>query len=108
MALGVGAAFFADYLGVRDTVARDCPGNVCDPAKQDAASAQALRAQWNRDLGLTIGLGAGALAGIGVAIVGIAGRSSKASGAAFTGVEPAGARAVVRLRATGIVVEGAF
>lgn len=108
VALGVGAGFFADYLAVRDTVANDCPGNVCDPAKQDAGSAQALRAQWNRDIGLTIGLGAAALAGIGVAIVGIAKGPAKASGAAFTGVSPPGPRAVVRVRATGLTVEGAF
>ncbi|MBK8251449.1 MAG: hypothetical protein IPK82_02125 [Polyangiaceae bacterium] len=76
VALGVGTVFFVDYMNVRDTVARDCPNNVCDPLKQDANSAQSLRAQWNRDLALTLGMAGVAAAGITVAIVGLASKSA--------------------------------
>ena len=97
VAAGVGAGFFVDHLGARDRVAQDCPGNVCDPTKQDAASAQALRAQWNRDLGLAIGFGALGLAGIGVGIAGIALRPGSAA-----------PEAAIRLRGPGVAIEGAF
>lgn len=98
VALGVGVGFFVDYLGVRDRVAKECPGDVCDPRLHDVSSAQGLRAQWNRDLGVTVAMGAVAIAGIGVAIVGIAGASSK----------QAATSVVVRARAGGLSLEGAF
>jgi hypothetical protein len=101
VAVGVGAAFFVDYLGVRDTVARDCPGNVCDPGKRDADSAQSLRAQWNRDLGLTVGLGGLALAGAGVAVFGFASPPASAR------VRP-GARLWLTPSGAGLAVKGAF
>ena len=43
-----------------------------------------------------------------VAIVGIARSPAKPSGAALTLAPTAGPRAVVRVRATGLTVEGAF
>ena len=99
VALGVGVGFFVDYMGVRARVASECPGDVCDPARHDAASAQALRAQWNRDLGLGVGLGALGLVGVGVAIVGFSG------GASSKGPPSA---AMVRVRPGGLSLEGAF
>ncbi len=98
VALGVGVGFFVDYLGVRDRVAKECPGGVCDPKLHDVSSAQGLRAQWNRDLGITVAMGAVALAGIGVAIVGIAGASSK----------QAATSVVVRVGPGGLSLQGAF
>jgi hypothetical protein len=100
-AFGVGTAFFVDYIGVRDTVAKDCPNNVCDPAKHDVASAQALRAQWNRDLGVGIGMGVLTLAGAGVAIVGY-------TRGPAPDAKPSSASVVVRTRGVGVSVEGAF
>lgn len=70
-ASGVGAVFLVDHLDARNTVATDCPNQVCNES-YTLADAQALRGRWNRDLGLTIGLGALGVAGIGVAIVGLA------------------------------------
>ncbi len=84
---------------MRDRVASECPGDVCDPARHDAASAQALRAQWNRDLGLGVGLGALGIVGVGVAIVGFSAvASSKGSQGA----------AMLRVRPRGLSLEGAF
>ncbi|MFO0585922.1 MAG: hypothetical protein U0441_00210 [Polyangiaceae bacterium] len=97
VAAGVAAGFFVDHLGARDRVAQDCPNDVCDPSKLDATSAQALRAQWNRDLGLAIGFGALGLAGIGVGVAGIALRPGSAA-----------PKAAILLRGPGVTIEGAF
>ncbi len=105
-ALGVGAGFLADFLGVRDTLARDCPGNVCDPARQDATSAQALRGQWNRDVGLAIGLGALGVAGLGVAIAGFVARPAASPSRPEAGRLVR--RAALHVNGAGVAVEGAF
>lgn len=88
VALGVGTVFFVDYMNVQGTVARDCPDNICDPLKQDANSAQALRAQWNRDIALTLGMAGVAAAGITVAIVGLASKSAGAPAPNNGNVQP--------------------
>lgn len=106
VALGAGAGFLVDFLGVRDTLARDCPGNLCDPARQDAASAQSLRGQWNRDVGLAIGLGALGVAGLGVAIAGIVARPAPSPAHPQTGVLVR--RAALRVTGAGLALEGAF
>lgn len=70
-ALGAGAAFAVDYVAVRSKVADECPGHVCDPRLYSSDEAESLAARWNRDLGLSIGLGAAGLAGIGAAVIGV-------------------------------------
>lgn len=70
-AAGAGIGFLVDHLDARSTLERDCPGDVCDPAKYGLNAMTALRARWNRDLALSVGLGAVFLAGAGVSITGI-------------------------------------
>jgi hypothetical protein len=71
VALGVGIAFAVDYASVRGTVGEDCPGDVCDLRRYDDAAVADLKSRWNRDIGLALGLGGAALAGIGAAVYGI-------------------------------------
>jgi hypothetical protein len=91
---------------VRSTVDEDCPGGECDSSRYTQAEADNLRSRWNRDLGLTLGLGAAGLAGVGVAIVGIAtgpSRGERRDAARATTVTP-----WLSPRAVGAGLRGAF
>jgi hypothetical protein len=79
VALGAGVAFALDYASVRSTVADDCPGDVCDPQRYDADGVRDLKSRWDRDIGLTVGLGAVALAGVGMAVYGLVSAPREAS-----------------------------
>ncbi|WP_437736796.1 hypothetical protein [Sorangium sp. So ce1335] len=70
-ALGGSVAFAVDHAAARDRVEKDCPGSVCDRRLHDFESMEALRARWNRSLGLSLTLGAVGLAGVGAAVGGI-------------------------------------
>lgn len=68
----VGSVGFAiDHGAARSTVEEECPGSVCDRSKHDLESMEALRARWNRSLGLSVTLGVVGLAGVGAAVGGI-------------------------------------
>jgi hypothetical protein len=98
-ALGVGAAFMVDFLNVRKTVAADCPAGLCDPKRYDQADADALRARWNRDIGLAVGLGAVGLVGLGTGIGGLLtakGTGASAGSAVMPWISPGGAGATVQ------------
>jgi hypothetical protein len=71
-ALGASIGFAVDYANVRSTIARDCPGDVCDPQKYVADHLSDQPARWNRDLGLFIGLGALGVGTATAAVIGIA------------------------------------
>ena len=100
---GVSIGFFADYVGARQTLMKACPGNVCDPRDYDLESMTALRAHWNRDLGLGMGFGAMALSGLAVAIVGIAAAPVAAKSSVSVRVVPAAGSS-----SGGVVLTGAF
>ncbi|WP_437592801.1 hypothetical protein [Sorangium sp. So ce1000] len=71
VALAGGAVFAIDHAAARARVEEDCPGAVCDRGIHDFESMEALRARWNRSLGLSVTLGAVGLAGVGAALGGI-------------------------------------
>lgn len=71
-ALGTSVGFAIDYASVRNTVARDCPNDVCTPQTYAAGHLSDQLVQWNRDLGLFIGLGALGVAAVTTAAIGIA------------------------------------
>ena len=64
VALGAGVGFAVDYLNVRSQVTTACPGDVCQ------GHLPAQLSHWNRDLGLSIGLGAVGVAALTTALVG--------------------------------------
>ncbi|EYF08555.1 hypothetical protein [Chondromyces apiculatus] len=78
-ALGVSIGFAVDYAAVRSQVEEDCPDQVCDLRRYDDAAAAGLGSRWNRDLGLTVGFGVAAAAGLGLAVYGIASASGAPS-----------------------------
>ena len=80
VAIGIGAYFAVDHFSVRGEVEERCPGGACDPSVYSRAEVDALRARWNRDVVLAVGLGAAGLAGVGVAIWGFTSGSSKKEG----------------------------
>jgi hypothetical protein len=72
--LGVSAGFLVDHLDARQTAQRDCPMNVCDPndpKNYTLEKMDRLRGRWNRDLGISVAVGAVSLAALGAAAVGI-------------------------------------
>jgi hypothetical protein len=67
--LGVGIGFGADYAKVKSKVGSDCPSNACTPTNFTAANA--LKSQWNRDVGVMAGGLAVGVVGVSVAVAGI-------------------------------------
>ncbi|WP_437666368.1 hypothetical protein [Sorangium sp. So ce1182] len=100
-ALAGSAAFAIDHAAARDQVEKDCPGSVCDRRTHDFESMEALRARWNRSLGLSVTLGAVGLAGVGVAVGGILLRPR--AGTERTALVP-----LVTPTAQGVLWQGAF
>ncbi|WP_437899799.1 hypothetical protein [Sorangium sp. So ce124] len=70
-ALAGSAVFAVDHMAARARVEEECPGSVCDRTVHDFESMEALRARWNRSLGLSVTLGAVGIAGVGAALGGI-------------------------------------
>lgn len=70
-ALAGSVVFAVDHLAAREKVESDCPDSRCDRRTYDVESMDALRARWNRSLGLSLALGAVGLAGVGVAVGGV-------------------------------------
>ncbi|WP_437639264.1 hypothetical protein [Sorangium sp. So ce854] len=101
-ALGGSVAFAVDHAAARDRVEEDCPGSVCDRRLHDFESMEALRARWNRSLGLSLTLGAVGLAGVGAAVGGILLRPRAGAERAATLVP------LVTPTARGVVWQGIF
>ncbi|MGK4005861.1 hypothetical protein WMF31_24760 [Sorangium sp. So ce1036] len=94
----VGSVGFAiDHAAARDTLDEECPGSVCDRSTHDLESMDALRARWNRSLGLSVTLGAVGLAGVGAAVSGIVlrPRSGSERGASLVPLLAPGAQGVL-------------
>lgn len=100
-ALAGSVGFTADHLAARARVDEECPGGVCDRSRHDQESMDALRARWNRSLGLAVGLGAVGAAGVSVAVWGLVTRPQRGREAAM--VVP-----IVTPAAQGISWMGAF
>ncbi|WP_437959830.1 hypothetical protein WME76_09405 [Sorangium sp. So ce119] len=104
-ALGGSVAFAIDHAAARDRVEKDCPGSVCDRRVHDFESMEALRARWNRSLGLSLTLGAVGLAGVGAAVGGILLRP----GAGAAGAERAASLVpLVTPTTRGVIWQGVF
>jgi hypothetical protein len=94
----VGSVGFAiDHAAARGTLDEECPGAVCDRSTHDLESMEALRARWNRSLGLSVTLGAVGLAGVGAAVSGIVlrPRSGSERGASLVPLLAPGAQGVL-------------
>ncbi|AUX31194.1 MULTISPECIES: hypothetical protein [Sorangium] len=102
-ALAGSVAFAVDHAAARDRVEQDCPGSVCDRRAYDLESMEALRARWNRSLGLSVTLGAIGLAGVGAALGGILLRPRTGDERAAGSLVP-----LVTPTARGVVWQGAF
>ncbi|WP_437281547.1 hypothetical protein WME90_13610 [Sorangium sp. So ce375] len=101
-ALAGGVVFAVDHAAARAQVEEECPGTVCVRGVHDFESMEALRARWNRSLGLSVTLGAVGLAGVGVALGGILLRPG-AGGERAASIVP-----VVTPTARGVVWQGVF
>ncbi|WP_438019770.1 hypothetical protein WMF18_12200 [Sorangium sp. So ce315] len=101
-ALAGSVAFAVDHAAARDRVEEDCPGSVCDRRLHYVESMEALRARWNRSLGLSLTLGAVGLAGVGAAVGGILLRPRAGAERAATLVP------LVTPTARGVVWQGIF
>ena len=78
-AAGGSVYFLVDYASVQRRVTDTCPNNLCSRVVHTEESVHALNTQWNRDVGLAIGLGAVGVAGISTALVGIASGKSNSN-----------------------------
>ena len=70
-ALGAGVGFAVDYASVRSPIARDCPDGRCTPPIYTANHIADQLDRWNRNLGLSMGLGAVGAGATIAAVVGI-------------------------------------
>ncbi|WP_437818093.1 hypothetical protein [Sorangium sp. So ce1078] len=102
-ALAGSAAFAIDHAAARDRIEKDCPGSVCDRRTHDLESMEALRARWNRSLGLSVTLGAIGLAGVGAALGGILLRPTTGDERSAASLMP-----LVTPTTQGVVWQGAF
>jgi len=75
-ALGGSILFAIDLANTKSEVAQNCPNNNCG-SRYTQEEVDAVRARWNRDVALSIGLGAVSVLALGAATTGIVTRSSK-------------------------------